>query len=193
MNTSTGVIMEHDISTLVSDFEAGKLSRRQLISSLTVAAAATTVAAAPVTAEAAAASTTPITRKQMVPGLGAPGTAEKPSYSHITSSTRKKMIFVAGQLARDAQGKTVGVNDPKAQMRQVYENLKTALAAEGATLADVVQTQTYTTSWDKFREVGDIRFEYVGKNLPTSTAVQVVALAFPEALFEVNAIAMVDA
>ena len=96
------------------------------------------------------------------------------------------------QLARDAAGKTVGVNDPKAQMRQVYENLKTALAAEGATLADVVQTQTYTTSWDKFREAGDIRAEYLSKALPTSTAVQVVALAFPEALFEVNAIAMVD-
>ena len=107
MNTSTGVPMEHDISTLVSDFEAGKLSRRQLISSLTVAAAATAVVAAPVTAEAAAASTTPITRKQMVPGLGAPGTAEKPSYSHITSSTRKKMIFVAGQLARDRYQRNV--------------------------------------------------------------------------------------
>ena len=184
--------MEQDISTLISDFETGKLSRRQLISSLTVAAAATAVVAAPVAAEAAAPPSA-ITRKQMIPGLGAPGTADKPSYSHVTSSTRKKMIFIAGQLARDAQGKTVGVNDPKAQMRQVYENLKTALAAEGATLADVVQTSTFTTSWDKFREVGDIRYEYVGKNLPTSTAVQVVALAFPEALFEVNAIAMVDA
>jgi 2-iminobutanoate/2-iminopropanoate deaminase len=184
--------MEQTVATLLNDFEAGKLSRRQLISTLTVAAAATTVVAASGTAEAAAPASAN-TRKQIIPGLGAPGTAEKPSYSHITSSTRKKMIFVAGQLARDANGKTVGANDPKAQMRQVYENLKTALAAEGATLADIVQTQTYTTSWDKFREVGDIRFEYVGKNLPTSTAVQVVALAFPEALFEVNAIAMVDA
>ncbi len=130
---------------------------------------------------------------QTVPGLAPPGTAAKPAYSHVTSSSRKKMIFIAGQLARDPQGKPVGVNDPKAQLRQVYENLKTALAAEGATLADVVQTSTFVTSWDKFREAGDARLEYVGKNLPTSTTVQVSALAFPEALFEVNAIAMVDA
>jgi enamine deaminase RidA (YjgF/YER057c/UK114 family) len=186
--------MEHDIATLVTDFEAGKLSRRQLISTLTVAAAATAVVAAPVASAEAAemAKGSPIKRTTMVPGLAAPGTAAKPAYSHVTSSTRKKMIFIAGQLARDAKGNTVGKDDPKAQMRQVYENLKTALAAEGATLADVVQTSTFTTSWDKFREVGDIRAEYVSKNLPTSTAVQVVALAFPEALFEVNAIAMVD-
>ena len=170
------------------------VSRRGFISRIAVtttavAAVAPMVAAAPAQAAAAPA----IKRIQMVPGLSPPGTADKPSYSHVTSSSRKKMIFIAGQLARDAKGNTVGVNDPKAQMRQVYENLKTALAAEGATLADVVQTSTFTTSWDKFREVGDIRAEYVAKNLPTSTAVQVVALAFPEALFEVNAIAMVDA
>ena len=180
------------------DFEADLtdddgVSRRSFISRV---ALATTVAAAaePIAApEAAQAATAPaIKRTQLVPGLAPPGTAEKPTYSHIASSSRKKMIFIAGQLARDAKGNTVGKDDAKAQMRQVYENLKTALAAEGATLADVVQTNAFITSWDKFREAGDVRAEYVGKNLPTSTAVQVVALAFPEAMFEVNAIAMVD-
>ena len=180
--------MQDTVSKLLSAVSRGMPSRRQLMSGLTLAAAAV----APGAAQAAAPASSAITRKQAVPGLAAPGTAAKPSYSHVTSSTRKKMIFVAGQLARDAEGKPVGVGDPKAQMRQVFENLKAALTAEGATLADVVQTSTFVTNWDKFREAGDIRYEYLGKNLPTSTTVVVVGLAFPEAMFEISVIAMVD-
>jgi enamine deaminase RidA (YjgF/YER057c/UK114 family) len=168
------------------------MSRRSLISSLAVTAAATTAAAATPAEAAAPVAGGSITRKQAVPGLQTPQTNGRALYSHVVASTRKKMIYVAGQLARDAQGNTVGKDDAKAQMRQICENLKAALAAEGATLADVVQTSTFITSWEKFREASDVRFEYFGKALPTSTAVQVVALAFPEAMFEINAIAMVE-
>ncbi len=179
--------MEQVVSKFLS-----ALSRRRLFSglSLTAAAVAATGAAAPAQA---AASATPIVRKNAIPGLAAPGTAAKPSYSHVVSTTRKKMIFVAGQLARDKDGKAVGVNDPKAQLRQVFENIKLALAAEGATFADITQTQTFVTSWDKFREASDVRYEYLGPNLPTSTTIEISKLAFPEALFEINCIAMVDA
>ena len=67
------------------------LSRRRLFSGLTLTAAAATTAPAQ-----AAASTTPIVRKNAIPGMPAPGTAAKPAYSHVVSTTRKKMIFVAG-------------------------------------------------------------------------------------------------
>jgi enamine deaminase RidA (YjgF/YER057c/UK114 family) len=159
-----------------------------MVAGLSLAAAA----AAAVPADAAQ-SASPISRKQTVPGLATPNAPGKPLYSHVVSTTRRKTIHVAGQLARDAQGKNVGVGDAKAQMRQICENLKAALAAEGATLADVVTTTAFITSWDKYREASDVRAEYFGTNLPTATAVQVVALAFPEAMFEVNAVAMVDA
>ena len=164
------------------------VSRRQVVSGLTFTAAAV-AAIAP--AEAAQASA--ITRKTAVPGLAAPNAPAKPAYAHVVSTTRRKTIHVAGQLARDAAGKNVGVGDGKAQMRQVCENLKAALAAEGATMADVVTITAYITSWEKFREAAEVRAEYFGANLPTATAVQVVALAFPEALFEINCVAMVDA
>lgn len=171
--------------------DSSLLSRRQVVSGLTLTAAAAAVVTAP--AQAAAQSTSPITRRTAVPGIAAPNAPAKPAYAHVVSTTRQKTIHVAGQLARDAAGKNVGVGDGKAQMRQVCENLKAALAAEGATMADVVTITAYITSWEKFREAADVRAEYFGANLPTATAVQVVALAFPEALFEINAIAMVDA
>ena len=183
--------MEDAVSKRLSEFEGGKLSRRQLVSGLTLTAAAAAAVAAP--AAAAAQSASPISRKTAVPGLQAPNAPGKSMYAHVVSTARRKTIHVAGQLARDAAGKNIGVGDGKAQMRQVCENLKAALAAEGATMADVVSITAYITSWEKFREAADVRAEYFGANLPTATAVQVVALAFPEALFEINAIAMVDA
>src|SRR5436190_9174385 len=67
-------------------------------------------------------------------------------YTHVvTVSGTGKMIFVAGQLARDAQGNCVGKGDMRAQIQQVGENIKTCLEAAGATLADIVKTNTFVT------------------------------------------------
>ena len=77
------------------------------------------------------------------------------------------------------------------QVEQVHENLKTALAAAGATLADVVQTVTYTTDLPAYFACVDVRLRYFGDNQPTSTAIEVRALAQPELWVEVSAIAVV--
>ena len=61
-------------------------------------------------------------------------------YSHVVEVRGGRVIFISGQLARDASGAIVGPRDMRAQIRQVGENLKAALAAAGATLADLVKT-----------------------------------------------------
>ena len=63
-------------------------------------------------------------------------------YSHVVVVEARKTIFVSGQLARDAKGEVVGKGDMRAQIRQTGENIKAALAAAGATLNDVVKTNT---------------------------------------------------
>ena len=95
--------MEPANLNLITDFEDGTVSRRSFLSRIAVtttaaAAVAPVVAAAPAPAAAASA----IKRTTMVPGLAPP--AAVPAYSHVTSSTRKRLIFVAGQLARDDDG-----------------------------------------------------------------------------------------
>jgi len=112
-------------------------------------------------------------------------------YSHVVVVEAKKAIFVAGQLARDANGDTVGKGDMRAQIRQVGENIKAALAAAGATLAEIVKTNTYVPDIDEFFKHVDVRMEYFGA-LPTSTTVEVRRLAHPDLLVEVEAIAVVD-
>jgi 2-iminobutanoate/2-iminopropanoate deaminase len=96
-------------------------------------------------------------------------------------------------LARNREGEIVGKGHMGAQIRQVGENLKAALAAAGATLADLVRTQTFTTDIDEFFKHVDIRMEYFGTALPTSTTVEVRRLSHPDFLVEIEAIAVVPA
>ena len=112
-------------------------------------------------------------------------------YSHVVVVEGKRTIFVAGQLARDSRGEVVGKGDMGTQLRQVGENIKAALEAAGASLADIVKTNTYVTDIDEFFKHVDVRMEYFGA-LPTSTTVEVRRLAHPDLLVEVEAIAVVD-
>jgi 2-iminobutanoate/2-iminopropanoate deaminase len=112
-------------------------------------------------------------------------------YSHVVVVEARKTIFVSGQLARDAKGQVVGKGDMRAQIRQTGENIKAALAAAGASLSDVVKTNTYVTDIEEFFKHTDVRMEYFGA-LPTSTTVEVRRLAHPDLLVEIEAIAVLD-
>lgn len=112
-------------------------------------------------------------------------------YSHVVVVEARKTIFVSGQLARNAKGEVVGKGDMRAQIRQTGENIKVALAAAGATLHDVVKTNTYVTDIEEFFKHTDVRMEYFGA-LPTSTTVEVRRLAHPDLLVEIEVVAVLD-
>ncbi|GHJ48114.1 enamine deaminase RidA [Catellatospora sp. TT07R-123] len=118
------------------------------------------------------------------------GLAGSPNYSHVVHGTGR-LVAVAGQVAFDADGRLVGAGDPLAQARQVFANLGTALAAAGATFADVVKLGCFVTDVAYLPAIRDARAEAMGEVLPASTAVQVVALFRPELLLEVEAWAIV--
>ena len=99
-------------------------------------------------------------------------------------------IYVSGQIAIDVGGNLVGPGDVRAQTRQVFENLKAILEANGATFADVVKIGTYLTTLDDLAGMREVRGEYLTAEPPTSTAVQVVALVVPEALIEIDLVAV---
>jgi enamine deaminase RidA (YjgF/YER057c/UK114 family) len=74
----------------------------------------------------------------------------------------------------------------------VGENIKAALDAAGATLNDLVKTTTYVTDIEEFFKHIDVRMEYFGAALPTSTTVEVRRLAHADFLVEVEAVAITD-
>src|SRR5882757_4412836 len=102
-----------------------------------------------------------------------------------------RQIFVAGQTPRDRRGHCVGPGDMRAQIAQVAQNIKDALEAAGATLADLVKTATYVTDIDEYFRHQDVRMRYFAQALPTSTTVQVARLSRPEFMVEIEAFAIV--
>lgn len=116
------------------------------------------------------------------------GMTQPTSYSHLVKAGN--LMFIAGQVALDAEGDVVGEADMTAQVRQVLENLKTVLASEGADFSNVVKINIFTTDIEGFREATEVRREYFGAHPPASTLVQIERLARPAFLVEIEAIAV---
>jgi enamine deaminase RidA (YjgF/YER057c/UK114 family) len=115
-------------------------------------------------------------------------------YSHVVVTSPGKLIFIAGQVARDRQGNLVGKGDLRAQAVQVFENLKTALASAGATFNDVVKINWYIRDFkpESLAALREVRSMYVNKDTPpASTLIGVAALAQDEYLIEVEAVAAI--
>jgi enamine deaminase RidA (YjgF/YER057c/UK114 family) len=64
-------------------------------------------------------------------------------YSQITRVKASEFLFIAGQVATEQGGKTVGADDFDAQCRQVFANIEAALKSQGATFANIVEFTTY--------------------------------------------------
>ena len=113
----------------------------------------------------------------------------KPHYSNSIRTDSGPLLFVAGQVALDADGKLVGEGDIRAQATQVLENIRNIVEANGATMADLAQVTVYVTDIEAFTTVSDIRERYFPADGPASAIVEVSALAWPEFLIEISAVA----
>ncbi len=121
-----------------------------------------------------------------------PPTLSKPTgYTHIVEVSGGKTVYISGQIALDKDGNLVGAGDMKAQAEQVFRNLQAALAEAGATFGDVVKMNTYTTDMAQAPAIREVRARYFRDTTPASTLVQVVHLARPELMLEIEVIAVV--
>ena len=115
-------------------------------------------------------------------------------YSHVAVAGPGRLVFVAGQVANNREGKLVGKGDLKAQAVQVFENLKTALASGGASFDDVVKIGWYVKEFkpEYLPTLREVRNMYVNSaKPPTSTLVGVQTLFQDDYLLEIEAIAVV--
>ncbi len=110
-------------------------------------------------------------------------------YSHAVSFTGP-MVVISGQIPLDADGHLVGPEDPPAQIRQVFRNLQSALAAAGASMTDVVKLTVFLTDLSDLNDFRAVRDEFVDvARPPASTLVQVSSLVDPAWRVEVEALA----
>ena len=123
--------------------------------------------------------------------LNPPTLSAATGYTHVVEVTRGKTIYISGQVSLDKAGNVVGKGDFAAQATQVFENLKAALAAAGATFDNLVKVTTFITDMSHRPVLGTIRSKYYGKNPPASTLVQIGKLALEDFMIEIEAIAIV--
>ena len=121
------------------------------------------------------------------------GLVSSPAFSHVAIvPPGATTIYVGGQNAVDGDGVLVGEGDVAAQSARALENARTALAAAGATLADVVHwTVLFVDGADLAAGYGAIAAELASDEPALVTAARVAGLGVPGALVEISAIAAV--
>ncbi|MEC8960010.1 MAG: RidA family protein [Chloroflexota bacterium] len=114
--------------------------------------------------------------------------ANPPGYSHVVKDG--KTVYVAGQLARDSDGKTVGEDDFAAQAEQAFENVRAALESVGTDMNHIMKMNVFMTHREDIPEYRVIKSRFVPDNdLPVSTLILCSGLADPVFRIEVEVIA----
>ncbi|MER6596850.1 RidA family protein [Streptomyces parvus] len=119
-------------------------------------------------------------------------------YRQLSVATGSKLVFLAGQVARDADGRPVGQGDFAAQVEQCYLNVSTALVAIGGSFDDVAKLTVYVVDWSP--EKMPLLGEGVGRAaaklgidpVKPITLLGVAALGEPDLLVEVEATAVIE-
>jgi 2-iminobutanoate/2-iminopropanoate deaminase len=120
------------------------------------------------------------------------GVYDPSGYSQAIKVTEANTIlFLAGQVAYDKDGSVKHRGDFTAQAREVFRNVKALVEAGGGSLGNVVKINTYVTDARYRPEFRTVRDEFFGAKGPASTLVEVSALAHPDYLIEIEAIAVV--
>lgn len=126
------------------------------------------------------------------PAAVAPPPGEWFSHAAKIELAGTNLLFVSGQVAVDIKGNLVGKGDLGAQTEQVFANLHQILADQGATFEDIVNIRTFVTDLSRISEYGAVRARYLSGSKPTSTTVQVGRLVNPDALVEIDVVAVIS-
>ncbi len=107
-----------------------------------------------------------------------PPSLPKPvGFSHGFEVRGGRLLFLAGQVARDGDGNVVGKGDVVAQFRQVCENLRAVVESRGGTLQDIVKLNIYVLDTAHYKAkgkaIGAVYREYFGKHFPAMTLAEV--------------------
>ena len=123
------------------------------------------------------------------------GLARPSGFSHAVSAPAGRMVFLAGQIGMDRDGKVVG-GGIVPQFEQAFGNLLAALAAAGGHPADLVSLTIYLTDVDDYqahgKEIGAVWRRLAGTEYPAMAGVGVARLWLPAALVEIQGVAVVS-
>jgi 2-iminobutanoate/2-iminopropanoate deaminase len=103
------------------------------------------------------------------------------------------LLYVSGQAAVGDDGQIVGPGDFDRQADRALRNLQRVLVAGGSSLASIVKVTIFLTSMSHFPKIVELRRKWFTAPYPADTIVEVAALYSPDAMIEIEAIALVEA
>jgi 2-iminobutanoate/2-iminopropanoate deaminase len=103
-----------------------------------------------------------------------------------------EFLFISGQAPIDEYGQIVGVGDFDAQAEQVFANLERVLRAGGSSFTNVIKVTIFLRDMSNFPKIVELRSRYFTPPYPADTIVEVTSLYSPDALIEIEAIAVAD-
>jgi 2-iminobutanoate/2-iminopropanoate deaminase len=122
-----------------------------------------------------------------------PHVKEPPPGTWSNCRVHGNQVFVAGMTANDGQGGLLGDGSTYSQARETFTKIKHFIEAAGGTMNDIVRVDIYVTDITQREDVWKARREFFSGDFPTSTLVEVRALATPRLCVEVNAIGFLGA
>lgn len=117
---------------------------------------------------------------------------ERSGYSQAVVTQGGRTVWLAGHTgAVDPSGKSLA-GDFDAQVRETFASIGRTLVQSGATLADMVTMTVFLTDPRNHRQMTAIRREILGKDFPASASISISHLANPNALIEIQGVAVVS-
>jgi enamine deaminase RidA (YjgF/YER057c/UK114 family) len=121
----------------------------------------------------------------------AAGLFDPPTYSQgIKVTQAQTILWLSGQVAYTADGGVACRGDFKGQARGALEAIKALVESQGGTMASIVKITTYVTDMRYRLDLAPLREEFFGKKGPASTLVEISALAHPDWMIEIEALAV---
>jgi 2-iminobutanoate/2-iminopropanoate deaminase len=110
------------------------------------------------------------------------------AYSHVARVPLQgaDLLVISGQLAANLDN-----DDIVAQADEAFDQLRLAVESFGGSMRDIIKLTTFVTRLERREEMRALRVKYFGDRFPASTLVQIVALADPRALVEIEALAVI--
>jgi enamine deaminase RidA (YjgF/YER057c/UK114 family) len=121
-----------------------------------------------------------------------PGWSYNKRYTFSPAVRKGNLLFISGLTATDERGTMVGKGDIVAQTRQIFEKIQTILEAAGGSFDDIVKTVDYIVTTEGYKGTADVRRAYFRNGFPAATGIVVKELLRPDALIEIDAIAVLE-
>jgi reactive intermediate/imine deaminase len=102
------------------------------------------------------------------------------------------LLFISGQTAINAQGKLEGIGDFDKQAGIAFENLEKVLKAGGSSFKNVIKVTIMLRDMGNFDKVVALRAKYFKAPYPADTILEISSLFSPDALIEIEAVAVAD-